>query len=578
MKVCEFIADFIVKHANGDVFAFPGGGNKFLIMGLANNPKINAYFCHHEQAVAMSAVGYSKYKNDVSFAVVTTGCGGTNTITGVLNAWNDSAPCIFISGQCHSKQIISSLKTPIRQLGIQEADIVSIVTPITKYAKTIENAEDIVYELEKALYIAKEGRMGPVWLDIPLDFQGMEINESELLGFSANEYISQYKKEINLADVNFAYELISKSEKPVVLAGQGIKQANAQEEFKSFIQKFDIPVVATKLGMESIETTNDLFIGNVGNHGSKAGNKVMQSADLLIVLGSRLGINAVGYSYDLFVPNGKVLVIDIDENEHKKNTVHVDYFIHGDLIDFLRKICKYEGKTHTSWCELCKEYKANLNIITKEKYDTSKGISLYAFVNELSSKIPKDGCICTDAGSAFLVTSQVLTRKNITQRYITSGGQAEMGFAIPCAVGASIASNGNKVYVVTGDGSSMLNIQELMTISHYNLPIKIFILNNNGYMGIRQMEEGMGVKKIIGTDKSNSLSFPKFDMLATAFGIDYKKIESFEDLSQGIEESFNSNNSCLYEIICNPSEQLIAASTKTFPDGSKKQVLDAMIP
>lgn len=576
MRVCDIIAKFMISTGINDIFMFPGGGNKFLIDGLASNKQIHPISCHHEQGLAMAVVGYAKYKG-MGYGMVTTGCGGTNTVTGVLNAWQDSTACMFISGQCHSRQLIKCVDVPVRQVGIQEADIVSIVSSITKYAVMLERAEDILYELEKAYYIAQEGRKGPVWIDIPLDIQGAQVDEETLRHFNPKEYISIYQSQINEEDVEDIFNLLKTAEQPVILGGQGIRLSDSIDMFEKFVERFDIPAVFARLGTDVLPAISKYNIGVIGNHGNRAGNMTLQNADVLLVLGSRMGINAVGYSFDLFAPNAKVIVIDIDANEHKKNTVHIDKYVQADLKDFFTLMLSKEEMKHEEWVEKCVQVKKDYPACTKKHYDDKNGISLYAFINELSKSLPKEISICTDAGSAFFVTPQALILSEKKQRYITSGGQAEMGFTVPACVGACIASE-NETVGITGDGSFMLNMQELQTIVEHKLPIKLFIWNNNGYMGIRQMQKSVFDNRTLGTDRDNGISFPDFQKIADGFHIKYFRMEKVKELKEQFSEIYRYNGPVLCEVICQKDEEILAAGTKTMPDGSIKQILEEMVP
>lgn len=577
MRVCDVIAKYIVSTGVKEVFMFPGGGNKFLIDGLAANNDIHPISCHHEQAVAMAAVGYAKY-NGMAYGMVTTGCGGTNTITGVLNAWQDSTACMFISGQCHSKQLIKCVDAPIRQVGIQETDIVTIVSSITKYAVMLEKPEDILYELEKAYYIAREGRPGPVWVDVPLDMQGANVEEAELRHFSPEEYKSPYVSDFNDADVKEVIEDLRNAKRPVVLGGQGIRLSGAVDIFEDFLEKYDIPAVFARMGVDALLTTSKYNMGVIGNHGNRTGNITMQKADVLLVLGSRLGINAVGYSYDLFAPEAKVIVVDIDADEHKKNTVHIEKFIHADVKDFITELLKGESMQHLNWMNICMDLKKNYPTCTEVHYDDSNGISMYAFLNELSKTLPSDSCVCADAGDAFFVTPQALLLNHKNQRYITSGGQAEMGFTLPACVGISLASDNRQTIGITGDGSFMLNVQELQTMVGYNLKICIFVWNNNGYMGIRQMQRNMFGGRFLGVDDSSGLGFPNIHKLADAFAIRYFQVKNIDELRNVLPEIYASDGAVLCEVMCQTEEVALSAGTREMPDGSKKQILEDMEP
>ena len=574
-RVCDFIADFIYSYGINDVFMFPGGGNKFLIDGLAQKKELNKISCHHEQGVSMAAVAYAKY-NGIGVGVVTTGCGGTNTITGILNAYNDSTACVIITGQCHSKQIISAVDVPLRQMGIQEADIVSIVKPITKYAVLVKKAQEIRYEMEKAFYIATEGRPGPVVLDIPLDISNTIIDDVTLRAFDKENYVSQFLPTAVNDDYECLYELLKKSERPVIVGGGGIRMAKATNLFKDFVERFDVPAVFARMGFDTLPYGTEYNMGVIGNHGNRMGNFTLQNADLVVSIGSRLGINAVGYSYELFARAAKVIVVDIDENEHKKNTVRIDKFIHADAKALMDYLLKKDKLVHRKWMDWCKTVKQKYPTCPKEKYNDINGVSQYAFLNELSSTLPEKAVICADAGSAFFVTPQALKLKE-GHRYITSGGQAEMGFTIPACVGSAIASRLLTIGI-TGDGSFMLNMQELATIVHHDLPVKLFVWNNNGYMGIRQMQDTVFQGRHMGVDSNSGLGFPNFSKVSDGFGIRYRRINSISELRYVLEDCMKTMSPELIEVMCDPNEPILSAGTKKMSNGENKQILEDMIP
>ena len=577
MRVCDIITQFIISTGINDVFMFPGGGNKFLIDGLASNKQIHSISCHHEQGLSMAVVGYAKYKG-MGYGMVTTGCGGTNTITGVLDAWQDSTACMFISGQCHSKQLIKCVDAPVRQVGIQEADIVTIVSSITKYAVMLEKPEDILYELEKAYFIAREGRPGPVWLDIPLDMQAAQVDEHALRHFDESEYKSSYITDIMEDDIEEIIELLKYAKRPVILGGQGVRLSGAIELFEKFVEHFDIPAVFARMGTDALLTVNKYNTGVAGKYGNRSGNIIMQNADVLLVLGCRLGINTVGYSYDLFARDAKVIVVDIDADEHKKNTVHIDKFVQADLKKFfVMMLNKYKMK-HSWWMEKCTNLKKRYPACTEKHYEDKNGISVYAFLNELSKRLPEKVTICTDTGSAFFAGPQVLVLNNREQRYITSGGQADMGFVLPACVGISIACEKKEVIGIAGDGSFMLNIQELQTVAGNQLPVKLFVLNNNGYMSIRQMQQNVCGNRLLGVDRDTGLTFPDFKKIAEGFHIRYIRMEKVEELETKFLEIYDHDGPVLCEVVCQENEEILCAGTAAMADGSKKQVLEDMVP
>lgn len=561
-RVCDFIANFMYETGIKDVFTVSGGGLLFLTDGLKCNEKINVICCHHEQAVAMSAVGYAKL-NSIGCAYVTTGCGGTNAITGLLNAWQDSTPCIFISGQCKRKETVFNSKLNLRQIGVQEADIIPIVSNLTKYAVMVNDPLEIKYHLEKALYMAKEGRPGPVWLDIPMDVQSAIIETDELKGFETNEggFIKVSNKDLEEVQKEFR-----NAKRPVILAGHGIRLASAIKEFENFISKHNIPFVFSRLGLDVMPTENHLCIGAIGNKGSRAGNFCIQNADFILVLGSRLSVSTTGQEYSLFAREAKVFVVDIDEIEHSKNTVKIDKFIHSDVKDFFNKFDLDKDINFKEWADKCFEWKSKFTMCPKEYYDSKDGINLYVFVEELSKQLKEDSVVVTDAGSAVYVVAQGIKTKYKTQRYVTSGGQAEMGFSLPAAIGCAVAKKGETI-AITGDGSLQMNIQELQTLVYNKLPVKLFIWNNDGYLSIRASQNNLFDKRTIGTDNTNGVSFPNLEKISYAYGIKYLKIDNVDNLPDKIKEALSYNEPVICEVMCIRDQPVVTVKSIKLPDG-----------
>lgn len=577
MRVCDIVASFLEKQAGiKDIFMVSGGGLLFLTDGLQKNKNLNKVCCHHEQAAAMSAVAYAKYKQDYGCVYVTTGCGGTNAMTALLHAWQDNTPCIFISGQCKRIETLRIKKTPIRQIGVQEADIISLVKPITKYAAMIDEPKDILFHLEKALYIAKNGRAGPVWLDIPSDVQGCVINdESTLKHFYTNQHSS-----IASDDLKYLQNAITKAKRPVIIAGGGIRLSCSINEFYDFIHKYKIPIVTSRMGFDVMPTNDDLYIGRIGTKGTRAGNFVVQNADLIVAMGSRLSVSSTGHEYDLFAPKAKIIAIDIDKYEHTKNTIKIDKVINADIKEVLQKLT-LNATANKKWLDYCFNIKNKYPVCLQEYYnDDSNGINLYVFIEELSKKLRRDSVVVTDAGSAVYAPAQGLKTTTMEQRYITSGAQAEMGFALPGAIGVCFAKNKSECLAITGDGSLQMNIQELQTLVYHNLPIKLFVWNNDGYLSIRASQSKLFDNNLIGTDSSNGVSFPNLEKISYAYGIKYIKIDKIADLPQKLDMIFAEKNPVIVDII-SIKNQLIApaVSSKKMPDGTFiSQPLENMYP
>lgn len=556
IRVTDYIAEYIYKLGVKEVFMVSGGGMMFLSDSVAKHSHLKAICNHHEQASAMAAVSYAKYNENFGAAYVTTGCGGTNAITGLLGAWQDNVPCIFISGQCKRKETIRNSGLKLRQFGVQEADIISIVESLTKYAVMVNNPEDIAYHLDKAVYLAKTGRPGPVWLDIPMDVQGAIIDEEKLQRFSKNSIDKEYKEEPTDEEMAKISEYLGNSKRPIIIAGQGIRLSKAIPQFKAFIEHYKIPVVASRLGIDLLSSGHPLFIGRIGNKGDRAGNFAVQNSDLVIAIGSRLSVSSTGHEYHNFAREARIVVVDIDSEEHKKNTVKIDLFINSDAKKFLEKIEYCSAPDTKDWIQKCLEWKVKYPVCLQEYADDKDGINLYYFVDRLSKKMKPDAVIISDAGSAFYAVSQGIYLKE-GQRYITSGGQAEMGYTIPASIGISIARENGEVIGITGDGSFQMNLQELQTIVHYDLPIKIFVWNNDGYLSIRATQSKFFEGRFIGTDKTSGVSFPELEKIAYAYGIKYLKLSRIDKLDETIEEILNYPKAVVCEVMCIRDQEII---------------------
>jgi len=556
VRVSDYIVDFIYARGVKEIFMVTGGGMMFLSDSLACHPKLKGVFNHHEQASAMAAAAYAKYNGNLGAVMVTTGCGGTNTVTGVLNAWQDSTPCIFISGQSKRKETIRNSGLALRQFGVQEADIISIIKPITKYAVMINKPEEIAYHLEKAVYLAKTGRPGPVWLDIPLDVQGALINEKQLKHFNPKELKPGYKNKPNRIELDRFKGYIKQSSRPVAICGQGVRLSGAIKEFRDFIEKYNIPVVTSHLGVDILASNHRLYIGRIGNKGDRAGNFALQNSDLVISFGSRLSVSSTGYEYSTFAREAKRIVVDIDPVEHKKNTVKIDLFINTDLVEFFKRLKSVSLNNTSKWADKCRAWKKSWPVCLSRYKDDKGGINLYYFIDQLSKKLRNGSVVIADAGSAFYVTAQALMLKD-GQRYITSGGQAEMGYTIPATIGACFANNKKEVIGITGDGSFQMNLQELQTIVHYKLPVKIFVWNNDGYLSIRATQSKFFNGRLIGTDRSCGVSFPGIKRIASAYGIRYYCAKRSANLGRVISRVLGSKGPAICEVICQKNQEII---------------------
>lgn len=568
IRVADYVANYIYDVLKiPEVFMLTGGGAMFLNDGVAKHDKLGVICNHHEQACMMGAVAYSKYTNKIGVAYVTTGCGGTNTITGLLDAWQDSTQCLVISGQVKRKETTYNTDLPLRQFGVQEADIVAIVKPITKYAIMINEPNDIAYHLEKACFLAKEGRPGPVWIDIPLDVQGAMIDTESLRHFDSSEIVKEYEEVIKDEDINDLIDKLISAKRPIIIAGNGIRLSDTVAEFNSFVNNSNIPVVTSYLSIDLLNTNNDKFVGRLGTKGDRAGNFAIQNADFVLVLGSRLSVALTGFEYDLFMRDAEVVVVDIDKKEHQKNTVKIDKLINVDLKDFFEEINKHKLSLNTKeWIEKCNYWK-NKWPVALERYENEKKINKYTFIEHLCKFLKDDTAVVSDAGSSYYVTSQGLKIRG-NQRYITSGAQADMGFTLPASIGTCFAKNG-EVVGITGDGSFQMNIQELQTMKHYNLPLKLFVWNNNGYLSIRATQKKFFEGREIGTDSNSGISFPCTEKIANAYGIKYLLAKNVNELDEVLKNVMDFDGPVICEIICPENQEIIpATSSLKRDDGS----------
>jgi len=578
MRVCDYIVEFLYKYGVKDYFYLPGGGMMHLTDGLACNKNIRYYCLHHEQAISMAIECYSRTTGNFGVGYFTTGPGATNAITGLAGAWLDSVPCMFISGQAKQKETTyKSGIQGIRQIGVQEINIIPIVQSITKYAVFIENPLDIRYHLEKAVYLAKDGRPGPVWLDVPLDVQGAIIDDKSLRSFKQSEK----KLSISSKDIDDVIGYFTKAKRPLILAGYGVRISGAIEELLKFISSFKVPVVTTYCGVDVIDSSHPQYVGRIGVKGDRAGNLAMQNSDLLIIIGSSMPISNTGYNPSEFAREAKVVVVDVEPASHKKKTVRIDKFIKGDAKEFLTKLNSNLEKVSIDkkWIKFCSMWRKKYPVCLPEYAKLKNKINMYHFVDTLSKKLTPRDVVITDAGSAFYVGSQGVKIKQ-GMRYITSGGLSTMGYSLPASIGASIALGEKRVMCITGDGSFQQNIQELQSVIHYNLPIKIFVLNNAGYLSMRFTQKKYFNARYIGEGPKSGISFPDNKKIAKAYGIKFVKIRNNKELSEKLDYILNHKGPVLCEVM-NPPNQLVipTLSSQKKPDGTMmSKPLEDMFP
>lgn len=554
VRLADYVIDKIYQESVHHIFMVTGRGALFLTDAVAAHKKIEGISVHHEQSAAYAAVAYAQYNERLGACLVSTGCAGTNTITGVLNAWQDGIPCVFISGQNKLNETTRYTGIPLRTYGQQEADIISLVESITKYAVMITDPSKIVYEVEKAIYLAKEGRKGPVWLDIPLDVQNMRVNIENAEHYIP-ENINTY--EPNKEDINYFINALSNSKRPVVLIGSGAKLSGAINELETFIEKNNIPLVYAPSGADAYGLGNKLSIGSVGIMGcSRAGNFALQNSDLVMVIGNRLNSMVVGEKCQ-FAREAKVIVVDIDEVEHSKGSANIDRVIVSDIKKLLTFLNVADlNKTEKQWVDKCLHWKATFPKC-EDNHKATEKVDLYNLAEVLSKVLPEKSSLVTDSGLIELILpSNMLFGKK--QRSIHPKSQGAMGVAIPAIIGVHYASN-NPVVCVVGDGSIMMNIQELITISYKKIPAKIFVINNNAYAVIRKRMKEMFRNRTIGTDAGDGVGVPDFKDIANSFNLGYVKIESSDNLEKNLQLIIDMDGPILCEIMGLEDQDYIAS-------------------
>jgi acetolactate synthase-1/2/3 large subunit len=545
MKLSDFIAKRIFELNINHVFMVTGGGAMHLNHSFGSHPEIETTFNHHEQACAIAAESYYRVNNKLAVCNVTSGPGGTNAITGVHGAFVDSIGMLIISGQVKYETTVKSTKLPLRQYGDQELDIIELVKPITKYAAMVNKAEKIKYELEKAIYFATHGRPGPSWIDIPLDIQSVDINPDKLIGFFPN----MININNNLSnDVNFIYKKINEAKRPVIYAGNGINLSGQKKNFKKLVNKLKIPVVTGFSAHDLIETDNNYFVGRPGTIGDRSGNFAVQNSDLLIVLGSRLNIRQVSYNWKSFARKSYIIWIDVDPIELEKPSVKPNYPVVADLKDFIPKILKstYIVTGKEEWVKWCKDRYFKYPIVI-EDYWNNKSINPYCFFSRFWKYLPENKIVVTGNATACIISFQTAQIKS-GQRLWSNSGSAMMGYDLPAAIGAYKASNASQIICITGDGSVMMNLQELQTISSNKMNIKIFLINNSGYASIAQTQKNFFDGKEIGSGPKSGVKFPSFKKISHAFEINYLSCKNHKELDDKILKTLEGNKPTLCEI------------------------------
>lgn len=571
-KLSQYIADFLSQKGVQHVFTVTGGGAMHLNDAFGHHERLTCIYNHHEQASAIAAEGYARLTGKIAGLCVTSGPGGTNAITGVVGGWLDSIPMFVVSGQVKRETTLWATDVPLRQLGDQEYNIVDSVRPMTKYAVMVTDPSEIKYHLEKAWFLANNGRKGPVWIDVPLDVQAAIIETDELKGFD-NETLE--KQENPLYDKGRTSQIIQKiasAKRPVIFAGSGIRLGQAQDLFIQAIEKLQIPVVTAWNAHDVLWDEHPLYCGRPGTVGTRGGNFIVQNADLLLVLGCRLNIRQISYNYRDFAPNAFKIIVDIDQNELKKPTVKPDMPVWADVKDVLQDIvlsdCRDKAGTHTEWLQWCRNINARFPAVLPEYHKITSPINPYVFIDKLSDELDNDEVTVCGNGSACVVTFQAAKMKK-GQRMFTNSGCAAMGYGFPAAIGACVARGRKRVVCIDGDGSFQMNLQELQTVVYNQFNLKIIYLNNNGYHSIRQTQTNLFKgRPLVGVSDGNGVSFPDMQKVASAYGIPCVRISSHEDIHQNIRKVLDTEGPMFCEVIIDPSQNFEPKlSSKVLPDG-----------
>ena len=553
IKVSDLIAKFLKEKKIEVIFGIIGGANSHIFDSINNLGYTKIVCVHHEQCAVMAAGAYYRTNGKLSAAIVTAGPGSVNAITGVLCNWADSIPCLIISGQEPTKYL--NLHSNLRMYGTQGFNIVKFVENITKFAKTIKNKNEILSFFQEAYFKTLENRPGPVWLDVPMDIQSSILSIKDLKNFTE----PLCEKNINY-DINEIIGLINKSERPLVLGGHGIRLSNSQQQFKELIEKLKIPTLLSWSAIDILPFNNSYYFGISGVYGQRYANFILQNCDLLIVLGSRLALPQTGYDINNFAPLAKIIIVNNDNNELNKYSRY-NIIINDDCKNFINRLLTKNINSYKKlWYNRCIKYKNDFPLIESCHKDTQEYKNSYKFVNNLSKKLRNNHIIAIGQGSPLPCCHQVLEVKE-GQAIFASNGLGEMGNGLPSAIGAAFAGNGKEVILLDGDGSMMVNLQELQTIVGYNLPIKIIIFNNNGYLFIKHTQKLFFNGRYTAVSPETGVTFPDFKRIAYGFNIPY-----FNDKENIIEEFLNQKGYAIFEFYMNPEQDLVPKVKATVKD------------
>lgn len=577
-RLADYAADFLAGRGVTDVFSVVGGGAMHLNDALGHHEKLRVTYNHHEQACAIAAEAYARLENRIAAVCVTTGPGGTNALTGVLGGWLDSIPMFILSGQVRydttARFALKEAGAAVRAMGDQEYDIVKSVTPMTKYAVMIEDPKTIRYHLERAWHLAVTGRPGPVWIDIPVNFQGGYIETDELEGYDPAEDDAKLPPPVSDGVIQAVLAKVRGAKRPVFHAGYGIRLSGGYDAFRRAMEKLNIPVVTYWNAVDLIEDEHPLYCGRAGNMGDRPGNWAIQNADLILAVGTRISIRQVGYNWKTWARAAEVIMVDVDENEMKKPTLHVEMPVWADAKDFLSKLADaaedqvFRGE---AWLEKCRGWKRDYPVVLPRQWEENgETANVYAFIRYLSSRLPENSLTAVSNGACCVAGHQAYVIQK-GSRLANNSAVASMGYGLPAAIGTCIGGGRRNTVCLEGDGSIMMNLQELQTIITNRLPVKIFLINNSGYHSIRITQTnlfGHHTKVGIGPE-SGDLSFPEFRKIAEAFGYRYYSARSNAEMKAAVDEVLALEGPVFTEIFTDTKQVWEPkSSTKRLPDGT----------
>jgi acetolactate synthase I/II/III large subunit len=564
MKLSDYVAQYLADHGVRHVFMLTGGGAMHLNDSFSRETRIQCVFCHHEQACAIAAEGYARATGRIAVVNVTTGPGGTNTITGVLGQWLDSIPVLYVSGQVRYEMTVASTGLPLRQLGYQEADITALVRPITKYSVMVTDPKTIGHHLDRAINLAITGRPGPVWLDIPLDVQSAPVDDGSIVANYHGVDSMNTDEGVLRRQVEIVAERLRTAERPVILAGAGIRLAHAADLFRHVAESLDVPVQTAWDAIDILPSDHPLFAGRPGTVGQRGANFIFQNADMLLCIGCRMNVLQIGYNQASVARAAFKVSVDVDATELAKWTFKPDLPICADarrfleLLDHASAAARPERKQ--SWLEWCAERARRYPPVDLAMMEDRDGVNPYVFCSALSDALADNDIVVSSNGAACVMPIQAM-RVKLGQRHIVNSGCSAMGYGLPAAVGACFGNEAGRVICLEGDGSIQLNIQELETIAYHRLPIKIFVFNNEGYLFIRTTQRSFFEGRLVGEGPNSGVGLPDMTKLAEAYGIRSIVIRNHQEMQDRIRAVMEHPGPVLCDVRMTPSQEVVPRVT-----------------